>query len=104
MDKTLYIIIVHPTDSFSTPDPVPLFLENNDDVTGTLAKVALEYAVNNSINPESFTWACAFNDIPVAFWKAHEVTLVGRDGAFAADGWDFYHVYEAGRLDDYVYV
>lgn len=102
MDKKLYIIIVNPTDSFSTPDPVPIFLENDDDVTKTLAKVALEYATDNGINPESFTWPCAFNDIPATFWKAHGVTLVGRDEAFAADGWDFNHVYEADCLDDYI--
>ena len=102
MDKTLYIIIVNPTDSFSTPDPVPLFVENNDNVTGTLAKVALAYADDNGLDPGDFTWASAFNDIPADFWKAHGVKLVGQDEAFAADGWDFYHVYEADRLDDYV--
>lgn len=102
MDKNLYIIIVHPADSFSTPDPVPLFVENNDDVTEKLAEVALAYADDTGINPESFTWASAFNNIPADFWKAHGVTLVERDEAFAADGWDFCHVYEADRLDDYL--
>ena len=102
MDNTLYIIIVHPADSYSTPDPVPLFVEYNDDITKTLAKVALEYAADNGINPESFTWGSAFNDIPAAFWKAHGVTIVRHDETLNAYGWDFYHVYEADRLDDYV--
>ena len=101
MPKKLYLIIVHPADSFSTTDPVPVFIEHDKEVTKALAEIAIQFAAEQNINLDSFSWIEAFNDIPARYWKANGITVIGQDEPINACGWDFFHVYEADRLDEY---
>ena len=98
----LHIVLVHPVDSFSSVEPVLLFADDESCTTATLANIAIGYAAENGIDIEGFSWVDAFNDIPTDYWKAHGITLIGVDETISADGWEYDHLYEADRLDDYV--